>query len=673
MTPGLERAKARVDELRAQIAHHDHRYHVLDAPEISDADYDKLFQELVKLEREHPELVTADSPTQKVGGAPSQLFAPVRHSQRLLSLDNVFDDESLDDWWGRVVKGLGREPALVCEPKIDGLSVAVVYEKGRLTRGATRGDGAVGEDVTQNVATLRTLPHRLAAKGKDLPSWLEVRGEVFLFKKDFADINAKLDEAGKATFSNPRNAAAGALRQKDAEITRERPLAIYLHGLVRSDGVGFKRYSEALQYLSSIGLPVHPLSATVTGPDAVKAFVRDMRDKRHTLDHEIDGVVIKVDEIGAQEELGSTAKAPRWAVAYKLPPEQATTTLRDIQVSIGRSGVATPFAMLEPVFVGGVTIQTATLHNEDEVARKGVLIGDTVIVQRAGDVIPEVVGPVVERRTGAERPFVMPSACPVCASELVRQPGESARRCENLECPAQTWGRIVHFASRGAMDIEHLGEVTSRELIDLGLVKDPGDIFHLDAEKIGRLPNFKAKSIQNLLAAIDGARTRPLDKLLVALGIRHVGVTAAQALASHFGSIGAIAAASVEELTQTEGMGEIIAKSVHAYFRRPATAELLEKLRKGGVALDVVKQKATGHLSGMTFVITGTLEAMSREKAQEALEERGGKVTSSVSKKTSYVVVGAEPGSKYDKAQKLGVPILDEAGFLKLLDGPISD
>jgi DNA ligase (NAD+) len=660
-------ARVRAEQLRAEIAHHDRLYHELDEPEISDQAYDKLFRELFELEKKHPDLVTPSSPTQKVGAAPSQLFAPARHSQRLLSLDNVFDETSLDDWYGRVEKALSRKPALVCEPKIDGLSIAVVFEKGRLTRGATRGDGSVGEDVTQNVATLKTLPHRL--KGDSVPPWLEVRGEVFLFKKDFADINQRLDEAGKPTFSNPRNAAAGALRQKDVEATRERPLSIYLHGLVRVDDMKFKRYSEALQYLAGLGLPVHPLSSACPTLDDVKAFVRDMRERRHGLDHEIDGVVVKVDDIGAQEELGATAKAPRWAVAFKLPPEQATTKLKDIMVSIGRSGVATPFAMLEPVFVGGVTIQTATLHNEDEVARKGVLIGDTVIVQRAGDVIPEVVGPVIEKRTGDERAFVMPGACPVCASPLVRREGESARRCENLECPAQTWGRIVHFASRGAMDIEHLGEVTSRDLIDRGLIKDAGDIFHLDAAAIGKLPNFKAKSIQNLLAAIDGARSRPLDKLLVGLGIRHVGGSAAQTLSSHFGSIDAIVAASVEELTLAEGLGETIAKSVFDYFRRPATIDLLAKLRSGGVKLDVVKAKRDGHLSGTTFVITGTLGAMSREKAESAIEDLGGKVTSSVSKKTSYVVVGADPGSKYDKAQKLGVPILDEPAFLKVLAG----
>ncbi len=666
MTAAPSQARDRAEELRKAIAYHDHRYHVLDAPEISDAEYDRLFDDLKRLEAAHPDLVTPDSPTQRVGGAPAQLFSPVRHSQRLLSLDNVFDDPSLDEWWDRVTRGLGRTPDLVCEPKIDGLSLAVVYEDGALTRGATRGDGTVGEDVTQNVTTLRTLPRSLAAGA---PPWLEVRGEVFLFKQDFAELNLRLEEEGKATFSNARNLAAGALRQKDVEAARDKPMAIYLHGLVRCDGRTFKRYSEALAYLAGLGLPVHPLSQRVATLEDAKGFVRMIRDKRHALDHEIDGVVLKVDEIAAQEELGATSKAPRWAVAYKLPPEQATTRLNDIMVSIGRSGVATPFAMLEPVFVGGVTISTATLHNEHEVARKGLLIGDTVIVQRAGDVIPEVVGPVVEKRTGHERPFVMPDRCPACGSPLERREGEVARYCENLDCSAQTWGRIVHFAGRAAMDVEHLGEVTARELLDLGLVHDPGDIFHLTADDLARLPNFKEKSIQNLLAAIDKARARPLHKILVALGIRHVGASAAQALADHFGSLDALAKATVEDLEAIEGLGAVIAGSVHAYFRRESTVVLVDKLRRGGVELDVVKAKATGHLSGATFVITGSLGSLSREKAQAAIEERGGKVTSSVSKKTTYVVVGAEPGTKLDKARKLGVTTLDEAAFLALLEG----
>ncbi len=662
-------AEKRAAELRSSIAHHDRRYHELDAPEISDQEYDALFAELKAIEARFPDLVLPDSPTQRVGGAPSQLFAPVPHSQKLLSLDNVFDDESLEDWWGRVEKSLGRKPTLVCEPKIDGLSVAVVYERGRLVRGATRGDGAVGENVTDNVATLRNLPARLDTDAP--PAWLEVRGEVFLFKKDFAEINERLDEAGKPTFANPRNAAAGALRQKDVAVTRSRPLAIYLHGLVKIEGKAFRAYSEALAYLKSVGLPIHPLSKEVPTLDEAKAFVRMIRDARHGLDHEIDGVVIKVDDLGAQDELGATSKAPRWAIAYKLPPEQAETTLRDIHVSIGRTGAATPFAVLEPVFVGGVTISMATLHNEHEVARKDLRIGDRVVVQRAGDVIPEVVGPVVDKRTGEERPFVMPDACPACGQALERVEGEAVRRCENLACSAQIWGRIVHFAGRGAMDIEHLGEVTARDLLDRGLIADVGDIFFLDEAALGKLPQFKDKSIANLLAAISAARSRPLEKLIFGLGIRNVGQTAAQALADHFRSLDALASATAPDVTAAPGVGPVIANSVHAYFTRPATSELLDKLRRGGVRFDIVKPKSDGPLRGMTFVITGTLASMSREKAEEALAAQGGKVTSSVSKKTSFIVVGADPGTKLAKAEKLGVPILDDAGLQRLLaEGP---
>jgi DNA ligase (NAD+) len=658
-----ERARA----LRDEIARHDRLYHELDAPEISDADYDALLRELRALEARHPELVTPDSPTQKVGGKPSELFAPVRHSSRLLSLDNVFDDEELGAWYERAKKALGRDVAIVCEPKVDGLSLAVVYERGELVRGATRGDGAVGEDVTPNVRTIAGLPHRLATV--DPPAWLEVRGEVFMPKADFAAMNARLDEDGKPTFANPRNAAAGALRQKDPEVTRSRPLALYLHGLVRADGVAFGTYSEALRYMASAGLPVHPRMKVCEDLAEAMTFVRTMRDDRHALDHDIDGVVLKLDELGAQEELGATAKAPRWAVAYKLPPEQVTTTLRDIQVSIGRTGAATPFAVLEPVRVGGVTVSMATLHNESEIARKDLRVGDRVIVQRAGDVIPEVVGPVVEARRGDERVFVMPDACPVCGAPLARREDEAVRRCESFDCPAQALGRIVHFASRSAMDIEHLGEETARALLDLGLVEDVGDVFALDAQALSKLPKFKDKSVQNLLAAIEAARRRPLDRLLVGLGIRHVGTTAAKKLAEAFGTLEALRAATPDRLAEVEGLGEVIAASVHAYFDRDGTRSLLEKLAQGGVRPEPPAARGEGPLSGQTFVLTGTLARHKREEAQALLEALGGKVTSSVSKKTSYVIAGADPGSKLDKAEKLGVPVLDEAGFERLVAG----
>jgi DNA ligase (NAD+) len=662
-----ERSLVRAEALRTELRYHDHLYHALDAPEISDADYDALLRELKSIESAYPDLVTPDSPTQKVGSKPSELFAPIEHSSPLLSLDNAFDDASLDAWYDRVVRALGSSPALTCEPKIDGLSVAVVYERGKLKRGATRGDGRVGEDVTANVVTLASLPKKLTSKSP--PSWLEIRGEVFLYKRDFNDLNDKQRSEGKAPYANPRNLAAGALRQKDPEVTRARPLTIYLHGLVRIDGERFRSYSDAMKACSDWGLPIHPLSRTVPTLEDAKMFIKDIAEKRSSLDHEIDGVVIKVNDVAAQEELGSTAKAPRWAIAYKLPPEQAMTTLRDIQISIGRTGQATPFAVLEPVRVGGVTVSMATLHNEHEVARKGFMIGDTVIVQRAGDVIPEVVAPVVAKRDGSERPFVMPDVCPVCAAPLTSKEGEASRRCENVACAAQVWGRIVHFASRHAMDIEGMGEQTAQTLIDLNLVKDPGDIFTLNADKLARMPQFKDKSIKNLLVSIEKARSRPLDRVVIALGVRHVGVTAAKKLADHFKSLDAIASASLAELSDVEGLGPIIAKSIVETMQSESMRDLIAKLEAGGVRTDIVEARGTGHLQGKSFVITGTLEAMSREDAAKRIEALGGKVVGSVSAKTTFLVVGSEPGSKLEKAKKLGIAILDEAAFLNALAG----
>ncbi len=665
-----QQAQQRTLELRGILRHHDQQYHSREAPEISDAAYDALFQELKQLEQRYPEFAAADSPTQTVGAAPAAAFSVARHGQRLLSLDNVFSDESLLEWWQRCQRTLGEvalaeQPLFVCEPKIDGLSIALLYKNGRLVRGATRGDGEVGEDVTPNVLTLAGLPRTLRGNP---PAWLEVRGEVFLFKRDFDALNEKLAAEGKPPFANARNAAAGALRQKDANITRERSLAIYVHGLVAAVGLEPSSYSEAIEQLAALGLPIHPLATHCADLDAVKAFVARLRAQRPSLDHEIDGVVVKLNAVAQQVELGATAKAPRWAVAYKLPAEQARTKLREIIVSIGRSGVATPFAVFEPVFVGGVTLSIASLHNEFEVARKGLLLGDTVIVQRAGDVIPEVVGPVVELRDGSERPFVMPSHCPVCGTQLEQQPGEAQRRCPGSECPAQTLGRIVHFCSRGAMNVEHLGDVRPQQLFDAGLIRTAADLFHLQAEELAKLPSFKQKSISNVLGALEAARSRPLDRLLVGLGIRHVGPQAALALADAFGSLLAVAAAPMEALLAVEGLGQVIAESVHSFFRRSSSVEFVERLRAGGVRLDRVKERSEGTLSGKSFVITGSLAAMSRERAQAELEARGGKVTGSVSKSTSFLVVGSEPGTKLAKAQKLGTATLDEAGFLALLD-----
>jgi len=662
----LAAARARVEELRGQLAHHNYRYYVLDAPEVTDAEYDRLLRELGELEQQHPTLLTPDSPTQRVGGAPSALFAPVRHSSRLLSLDNAFDAEELAAWAERVRKGLGRDTTYVCEPKIDGVSLAVTYERGVLTRAATRGDGDVGEDVTPNVRTIRAVPGRLRTDAP--PAWLEVRGEVFLRKADFERINEELGAAGKPIFANPRNSTAGMLRQKDPKVTAGRPIQVFFHGLVRIDGKRFESYSEALATLRDYGLRTHPESRACATLDEVSAYVADMEQRRHALEHEIDGAVIKVDRIADQNELGATSKFPRWAIAYKFPAEEQTTKLNDIQVSVGRTGAVTPFAVLEPVRVGGVTISMATLHNADEVGRKGVLIGDTVVVRRAGEVIPEVVAPIPSLRTGQERAFVMPTRCPQCDTEIVRPEGEAVARCPNKLCPAQVLGRIVHFASRGAMDIEHLGGRTATELLERGLVEDPGDIFSLDAAKIGQLPGFKDKSISNLLAAIAAAKDRPIDRLLYGFGIRHVGASAARALADAFSSIDRVAAASVEEIAGAQGVGTVIATAVREFFDRDEARALLEKLRRAGVRLEETREKVSGPLTGKTFVITGTLAAMSREVAKERIEALGGKVTNSLSGATSYLVVGESPGSKLDKAAKLGVATLDEPAFLALLE-----
>jgi DNA ligase (NAD+) len=658
-------ARIRAEELRSKIEHHNYRYYVASAPEVSDAEYDELVRELQDIERRHPELLTPDSPTQRVGGAASELFAPVKHSNRLLSLDNAFDEEELDAWHARVVKGLGREPSFVCEPKIDGVSIAVAYEKGRYVRGATRGDGDIGEDVTQNVRTIRAVPARLRTSHP--PAWLEVRGEVFLRVEDFERINAELGEGRKTLFANPRNATAGTLRQKDPQVTASRPLSVYFHGLVKIEGKELRSYSETLRYLQEVGLRVHPEAKSLATTKEVKAYVASMAERRHALEHEIDGAVIKVDSYGDQNELGSTSKFPRWAIAYKFPAEEQTTKLKDIMVSVGRTGAVTPFAVLEPVRVGGVTISMATLHNADEVERKGVLIGDTVVVRRAGEVIPEVVAPIPSLRTGQERKFVMPTTCPVCKEPITRPEGEAVARCTNLECPAQALGRVVHFASRGAMDITHLGERTAYELLERDLVADVGDIYFLTADDIAKLPLFKDKSITNLLEAIYASRDRPIDRLLYGFGIRHVGASAARVLADAFGSIDTIAAAPEEELAHADGVGDVIAHAVREFFDRPSTDAVLDKLRRAGVRMTEERTKTVGPLSGKTFVITGTLESMSREEAKERIETLGGKVTSGVSKKTDYLVVGESPSSKLDKATKLGVATIDENAFKELL------
>jgi DNA ligase (NAD+) len=661
-------AKLRVEELRELLNYHAYRYYVLDSPEVSDAEYDGLMQELRTLEERFPELVTPDSPTQRVGAAPAELFAPVEHRSPMLSLDNVFSREELETWVERTERVVGPGARYACELKIDGVAVALTYERGLFVKGATRGDGRIGEDITANVRTVRSVPQRLLPK--EPPELLEVRGEIYLPVRAFERLNEELTGAGQRPFANPRNAAAGSLRQKDPKVTAGRPLALWVHGFGYAEGVRFDSHSGFLAWCRTAGLPVAPTSETADGLGGILAYVERWQEHRHSVDWEIDGVVVKVDRIAFQEELGATSHAPRWAIAYKFPPEERTTLLRDIQVHTGRTGKVTPFAVLEPVFVGGVTITYATLHNEDEVRRKDVRRGDTVIVRRAGDVIPEIVGPVLSKRPKAARPWRMPKRCPSCGTELVRPEGEADYRCPNRRgCPDQSVEWLFHFAGRGAMDIEGLGYVTLLALLDAGLIADPGDVYSLTAEQIGGLPGFAEKSVWNLLAAIGRSKDRPLWRLLVGLNIRHVGEHVAQVLARAFGSIDAIAEAGEEEIDAVPGIGAEIARSVHGWFRDPENLALLEKLRAAGVRMvdEAPSTPAQGPLSGATIVLTGGLETMSREEARRIAQEAGARVTSSVSRKTDFVVAGDNPGSKYDEAVRLGIEIIDEREFLRRL------
>jgi DNA ligase (NAD+) len=658
-------AKRRVEELRDLIGLHNYRYHVLDDPEISDAEFDELMRELRGLEEEFPELITPDSPTQRVGGQPSELFAPARHRAPMLSLDNAFSREELEAWGARVVRALGREADFYCELKIDGVAVALTYEDGRYTRGATRGDGYTGDDITANIRTVRSVPVTLRGDGH--PGALEVRGEVYLPVKAFERLNEQLTEQGHRPFANPRNAGAGSLRQKDPAVTASRPLRLWCHGLV-AEGKRFERHSEALEYVKRAGLPVSPESELLGTLEEVFKHCQQWQEHRHDVDYEIDGVVVKVDQIGLQEELGATSKAPRWAIAFKFPPEERTTLLRNIFVHTGRTGVVTPFAMLEPVFVGGVTVTTATLHNEDEVSRKDVREGDHVIVRRAGDVIPEVVGPIPSKRKKGARRWRFPKQCPSCGTDLVRE--GAYWRCPNRRgCPSQNIEWLFHFASRGAMDIEHLGYKTGLLLIDRGWVSDPADVYSITDQQLAELPGFKEKSIANLRASIEASRDRELWRLLVALSIPHVGGHVARVLAEAFGSIDALRKASVEDLEAVEEIGPIVARAVHRWFADRGNRKLLDKLRKAGVRMkdQPSKRKGDGPLAGKTIVLTGGLGSLSRDEANRAAEEAGARVASSVSKKTDFVVAGTDPGTKFDKAQALGVEIVDEAEFLKRL------
>jgi len=662
----------RVARLRAEIAEHDRRYYELDDPIISDADYDDLVRELRALEEEHPELVTPDSPTQRVGGRAVTAFAPVEHRVPMMSLDNAFDEDELRAWGERLQRRLaeGDGPVAiryVCEPKIDGLAVSIRYERGRFVQGATRGDGRVGEDVTANIATIRQVPARL---GPDAPEVLEIRGEVYMSRPAFEALNEAQVAAGQRPFVNPRNAAAGALRQKDPSITASRDLSLWCYQLGEiQGGPPLRTHLETLELLSSLGFPVNPEIRAVDSLDEVLEYCRARQAARHELPYEIDGVVVKVDDLALRADLGSTSKAPRWAIAYKFPPEERTTKLLAIEVSVGRTGRATPYAVLEPVFVGGVTVSQATLHNEDQVRAKDVRPGDTVIVRRAGDVIPEVLGVVLAERPEGTEPWQFPKDCPVCGSPLVRPEGEADTRCLNVACPARAAGAIEHFASRGAMDIEGLGEQRIQQLMELGLVRDIADIYSIDWDVLRPLDGWGETSIRNLQEAIEASKSKPLSRLLVGLSIRHLGPAGAEALARARGHLDRIMDAPVEELAEVEGVGPVIARSVADWFAEEANRDVIERLRAAGVnfegpAVEEVEQT----LAGKTVVVTGTLERYNREEVEAAIKARGGKSPGSVSKKTTALVVGEGPGaSKLSKAVELGVPIIDEAGFEHLL------
>jgi DNA ligase (NAD+) len=659
-------AKLRVEELRAEIEHHRYRYHVLDDPEVADAEYDDLMRELRGLEDRFPELQTPDSPTQTVGGAPAPLFAPVQHRAPMLSLDNAFTLDELDAWATRVERSGGGGARFACELKIDGIACALTYERGVLTKAATRGDGRIGEDITANVKTVQGVPRKLIAD--DLPSVIEVRGEVFLPVKAFEELNDRLLEADQRAFSNPRNAAAGSLRQKDPKVSASRPLRMWVHSFGAAEGITFDSHLRFLGWAAKAGLPVPPTTEGRESIDGVKEFLRYWEEHRHSVDWEIDGTVIKVDQTDLQRELGATSHAPRWAIAFKYPPEERTALLKSIDVHTGRTGKVTPFAVLDPVFVGGVTITYATLHNEDEVWRKDVRPGDTVVVRRAGDVIPEIVGPVLSKRKKGARKWKMPATCNACGTPLVRKEGEADYRCPNRRgCPSQGIEWLFHFAGRGAMDIEHLGYMTVMRLLEKGLIEDPADIYALDAEKLSQLPGFKDKAITNVLEQIDTSKDRPIWRLLVGLNIRHVGSHVAQVLARAFGSIDALAAASEDQIDDVPEIGPEIAATVAEWFDEAENLQLLEKLRVAGVRLaDATGEAvASGPLEGLSIVLTGGLSELTRDEAAAAAEEAGARVTSSVSKKTSFVVAGENPGTKLTKAESLGVEVIDEHEFLK--------
>jgi DNA ligase (NAD+) len=663
-----------IQELSEEIRDHQFKYYVLDAPSITDAAFDKLWNQLLELERKYPQYKLESSPTLEVGGGFATAFTQHDHIEKMMSLDNVFDNEELDTWFDRIEKA-GVKNTWLCEVKVDGLAINLLYENGRLTRALTRGNGTTGEDVTLNIKTIKSVPTELS--GKNLPATLEVRGEVFFPLQAFDDLNDSLEEAGKPRFANPRNAAAGSLRQKDPKITASRPLDVVVHGIGAATGVNFDKQSSAYELLKGWGLPTSSRYKVVSNRKEVLAFIDQYEKNRHNVEHEIDGVVIKVNEIDAQNNLGFTSRAPKWAIAYKYPPEEVSTKLLDIKVSVGRTGRVTPFAYMEPVKVAGSTVTNATLHNAQEIVRKGILIGDTVLIRKAGDVIPEVLAPVIEKRTGAERAFVMPTKCPDCGSKLrAMSEGDVDIRCPNSQsCPAQVVERLFYIGSRSALDIDVLGYEAAAALLADKLVTDEGDLFSLTLKDLNKSDFFTKKDgsisviADRFVAGLELAKSRPLWRVLVALSIRHVGPTSAQALANKFGSIANIQKASADELANIDGVGGVIAEAIVEWFEIDWHKEIIKKWEKAGVALvDAPKEKIPQTLEGLTIVATGSLSGFTRDEITEAITSRGGKAASSVSSKTDFVVAGDSAGSKLEKATELGITILDEAGFKKLLE-----
>ena len=670
-------ARHRIDELTKEIRDHQFRYYVLDAPTITDAQFDVLLVELKKLEDANPELREADSPTLGIGGGFSTGFEQRDHIEKMMSLDNVFDTDELMGWFDRVEKE-AKAPTYLCELKVDGLAINLKYENGELVSALTRGNGVTGEDVTLNVKTIKGLPHTL--KGKKVPALIEVRGEVFFPLAAFAELNESLEEAGKSLFANPRNAAAGSLRQKDPRVSASRPLSIVVHGIGARTGIDFDSQSKAYELLADLGLPTSDRFKVCATRAEVHKYIEYYQEHRHDVEHDIDGVVIKVDSITEQSTLGFTSRAPKWAIAFKYPPEEVTTKLLDIKVSVGRTGRVTPFAFMEPVKVAGSTVTNATLHNAEEITRKGVLIGDVVVIRKAGDVIPEVLGPVIAQRTGKEKAFVMPTKCPECGSALrAITEGDVDIRCPNTQsCPAQLRERIYYIGSRAALDIDVLGYEAAVALLDAKIITDESDLFAVTKEKLMISEFFTKKdgeagaNVEKLLAALEGAKSRPLWRILVALSIRHVGPIAAQALATNFGSMKAISDASAEELANIDGVGETIAQSITDWFAIDWHRAIVSKWEKAGVIM--VAQAAAQlpqTLTGLTFVVTGGLESFTRDSIAETIVAHGGKAASSVSKKTDYVLVGSDPGSKLAKATELGVPVIDETRFKQILSGNI--